>query len=155
MVSNLDKIYSFHIFDRHCNCIFYTSWNQTDQKDLELVKEDSKLVYGVAFSLRNIITKLNPDKKRYFDITSESFLVYRTNAYKLHYLETATSVKFVLMTDHSTPNLRKEMEEIYRVYVNYVSKNAMISFDSAINNDLFRSQLQRYIRTLDCFESNP
>ncbi|KAJ3320617.1 Trafficking protein particle complex subunit 1 [Boothiomyces sp. JEL0866] len=148
-------IHSLHIFDRHCNIVFYCKWNAKDVPGGSLygdlndkqLQEDAKLVYGVVFSLRNIISKLSPDKR------GEPFLCFKTNQYKLHYMETANSLKFVLLTDPTNENGRAILSHIYAsIYVEYVSKNAMIPFDTPFNNDLFRSNLQKYIRGLPGFQ---
>lgn len=49
-----------------------------------------------------------------------SFISYRTGHYKLHYYETPTSLKFVLLTDPSTLNMRNVLHQIYvNLYVEF------------------------------------
>lgn len=49
-----------------------------------------------------------------------SFVSYRTSHYKLHYYETPTSLKFVMLTDTKTNNLRLVLHQIYiSLYVEY------------------------------------
>ena len=49
-----------------------------------------------------------------------SFMSYRTSHYKLHYYETPTSLKFVMVTDTKTSNLRMVLHQIYvSLYVEY------------------------------------
>lgn len=49
-----------------------------------------------------------------------SFLAYRTSQYKLHYYETATNVKFVMLTDTRSQDMQIALREIYvRCYVEY------------------------------------
>ena len=49
-----------------------------------------------------------------------SFISYRTGHYKLHYYETPTSLKFVMVTDTKTSNLRIVLHQIYvGLYVEY------------------------------------
>lgn len=49
-----------------------------------------------------------------------SFVSYRTGHYKLHYYETPTSLKFVMVTDTKTNNLRIVLHQIYvGLYVEY------------------------------------
>ncbi|KAI8894058.1 Sybindin-like protein [Globomyces pollinis-pini] len=144
-------IYGLYIFDRHCNCIFYQPWNSTTslQSDLnqKQSQEDSKLVFGVMFNLGKIIAKLNPVK------TPESFITYRTDSYKLHYYETPACLKFVLLSDIEMANTKGVLHSIFSdIYVPYVSKNPMIPFDAPINNDLFRSHLNKFIKSLPNFE---
>ena len=55
-------------------------------------------------------------------------------------------MKLVLLTDPDMENCTPLLSHIYgSIYVEYVSKNAMIPFDGPIHNELFRTQLQRYI----------
>ena len=49
-----------------------------------------------------------------------SFISYRTGHYKLHYYETPTSLKFVMVSDTKTNNLRIVLHQIYvSLYVEY------------------------------------
>jgi trafficking protein particle complex subunit 1 len=49
-----------------------------------------------------------------------SFVSYRTAHYKLHYYETPTNLKFVMVTDTKTNNLRIVLHQIYvGLYVEY------------------------------------
>lgn len=49
-----------------------------------------------------------------------SFISYRTGHYKLHYYETPTSLKFVMVTDTKANNLRIVLHQIYvSLYVEY------------------------------------
>ena len=49
-----------------------------------------------------------------------SFISYRTGLYKLHYYETPTNLKFVMVSDTKTNNLRIVLHQIYvSLYVEY------------------------------------
>lgn len=49
-----------------------------------------------------------------------SFISYRTGQYKLHYYETPTNIKFVMLTDTKTQNLRIVLHQIYvNLYVEF------------------------------------
>ncbi|KAK9763712.1 Trafficking protein particle complex subunit BET5 [Basidiobolus ranarum] len=163
-------IYNLYIFDRHCDCIFYQSWHKqrqsfqsslssrdpdlTDKMTLNesqepLDEEESKLVYGVILSLRNFANKLSPKQP------GDGFLSYRTNTYKLHYYETLSGLKFVLMSDPGVDNMREALRQIYgQIYVEFVVKNPLIKVDREfITNEHFRNALNRYIKSLSMFES--
>lgn len=135
-------VYSFYIFDRHTECIYSKLWAR-QQYDLPLhqrptssstntqaaaivpnndpararparlsAKDDAKLIFGTIFSLRNMVRKLGGPE--------DSFLSYRTGQYKLHYYETATNVKFVMLTDIGTSNMRNVLHQIYvNLYVEF------------------------------------
>ena len=66
---------------------------------------------------RRLLTRLLP-----------SFLAYRTSQYKLHYYETATNVKFVMLTDTRSQDMQVAMREIYvRCYVEYGTSLTLVS----------------------------
>ena len=47
-------------------------------------------------------------------------MCYRTGQYKLHYYETPTNLKFVMMTDTKANNMRLALHQIYvNLYVEY------------------------------------
>lgn len=49
-----------------------------------------------------------------------SFISYRTGQYKLHYYETPTSIKFVMLTDTQSLNMRNVLHQIYvNLYVEF------------------------------------
>lgn len=49
-----------------------------------------------------------------------SFICYRTSQYKLHYFETPTNIKFVMLTDTKAPSMRIALQQIYvNLYVEY------------------------------------
>ncbi len=75
-------------------------------------QDDAKLIFGTIFSLRNMVRKLGgPD---------DSFISFRTGQYKLHYYETPTSIKFVMLTDTQTLNMRNVLHQIYvNLYVEF------------------------------------
>ncbi|KAG9125459.1 mannosyl-oligosaccharide alpha-1,2-mannosidase, partial [Ceratobasidium sp. 392] len=68
--------------------------------------EEAKLVYGVLLSLRHMAQKLSgrPD---------EAFSSYTTSTYKLHYFETMSGYKFIMLTDPSADALRFILRQIY------------------------------------------
>jgi hypothetical protein len=50
----------------------------------------------------------------------DSFISFRTAQYKLHYYETPTNIKFVMLTDTQTLNMRNVLHQIYvNLYVEF------------------------------------
>lgn len=73
---------------------------------------DAKLIFGTVFSLRNIVRKLGGD--------DDAFISYRTGQYRLHYYETPTNLRFVLLTDTGTMSMRNVLHQIYiNLWVEY------------------------------------
>ncbi|MCJ1302643.1 TRAPP subunit bet5 [Hypocenomyce scalaris] len=152
-------VYSFYIFDRHAECIYKKKWNprptssstQLQSNGLSngppnptalSAEDDAKLIFGTIFSLRNMVRKLGgPD---------DNFISYRTGHYKLHYYETPTSLKFVMVTDTKTNNLRIVLHQIYvSLYVEYVVKNPLSPVEHpggvGVNCELFELGLEQFI----------
>jgi hypothetical protein len=104
--------------------------------------DDEKLVFGLVFSLRNMVTKLGGD--------DDTFLSYRTGEYKLHYYETPTRMKFVMLTDTKVINLRQYLHQIWaNLYVEYVVKNPLAPLEHpggiGVANELFERGLETFI----------
>jgi hypothetical protein len=79
-------VYSFYIFDRHTECIFAKNWAprptsksprpQSDTSTLSngdasgvgrkqlSTADDAKLIFGVVFSLRNMVKKIGGEDNR-------------------------------------------------------------------------------------------
>ncbi|KAI9013265.1 Sybindin-like protein, partial [Gaertneriomyces semiglobifer] len=167
-------IYNLYIFDRHCQLIFFSSWSKpplparpnvptTTQPEAEgsvskpggaqlgatgmELSEEAKLVYGVIFSLRNLVNKLSPQPE------SDGFLTYKTSHYKLHYFETPTSLKFVMTTDPYMDTMREVLRTIYaQIYVEYVVKNPLCAADQGGTNSIFRERVTRYVAGLPGYD---
>ncbi|AOW01501.1 Sybindin-like protein [Yarrowia lipolytica] len=110
-------------------------------------EDDAKLIFGAVFSLRNMATKWAGENG------TDSFVSFKTNKYKLHYFETPTNLKMVLLTDPSRPSLRDALHDIYvNLFVEYVIKNALspqeFSSTNPIDNDLFNNGVDTYIKGL-------
>ena len=74
---------------------------------------------------------------------------YRTGEYKLHYYETPTKLKFVMLTDTKVPNLRLHLHQIWaNLYVEYVVKNPLSPAEHpggiGVANELFEATLERF-----------
>lgn len=175
-------VYSFYIFDRHTECIYTRLWARQDRQSNTVTsrpistssvighnqpvstssalnshdnqrarfsrlsaKDDAKLIFGTVFSLRNTVRKLGgPD---------DSFISYRTGQYKLHYYETPTNVKFVILTDIGTLNMRNVLHQIYvNLYVEYVIKNPLSPIEhkggAGVANELFEMALDQFVKGL-------
>ncbi|KAK5055918.1 hypothetical protein LTR84_012468 [Exophiala bonariae] len=156
-------VYSFYIFDRHAECIYNKRWlppaNPTagrgsrpssqaivnggpQARSILSAEDDAKLIFGTVFSLRNMVRKLGGE--------DDSFLSYRTSQYKLHYYETPTNTKFVMLTDIKSGSMRIALQQIYvNCYVEYVVKNPLSPVEHpggiGVNNELFEASLEQFV----------
>ncbi|KAL2156470.1 hypothetical protein VTH82DRAFT_1215 [Thermothelomyces myriococcoides] len=115
-------VYSFYIFDRHTECIYSKSWLPSPSGDAAhqagtaaaraSKADDAKLIFGTVFSLRNMVRKLGGE--------DDAFVSYRTAHYKLHYYETASNLRMVMLTDPATMSMRNVLHQIYiNLWVEY------------------------------------
>lgn len=59
-------------------------------------------------------------KKNQLNNSILSFISYVTSQYKLHFYETPTNIKFVMITDTKSPSMRIALQQIYiNLYVEY------------------------------------
>lgn len=85
-----------------------------------------------------------------------SFISYRTGEYKLHYYETPTRTKFVMVTDTKTNNLRIVLHQIWaNLYVEFVVKNPLAPAEHTggvgVANELFELGLESFmVSFMDC-----
>ncbi|GJJ75656.1 trafficking protein particle complex subunit 1 [Entomortierella parvispora] len=118
------------------------------------LEEEGKLVYGVVYSLRNLVKKLGRSQ--------DGFIAYKTSHYKLHYYETLTGLKFVLNSDPGVESLQAALRQIYtQIYVELVVKNPLARASlqpGQINPETmgaegFRNGVDRFVRSLTMFET--
>jgi trafficking protein particle complex subunit 1 len=80
---------TLYIYNKYGDCIYYTEWNRT--RSCKSAEEEQRLMYGMLFSLRSFCQKASPARVLAFN-------TYQTSRYKLHYFESGTSARFVLLT---------------------------------------------------------
>jgi len=134
-------LYSFHIFNRKGTRLFHQEWVKA--KNYQGSPGDPKLLFGLLYSLKSFTQKLDPKQ------AGSTFKSVRTETYKLHYFETATGLRFALISDPGAPDLRECLRHIYgHIYVEYVSKNAQYSAGNDIDSPLFLAAINRFLTEL-------
>jgi len=124
------QVWSLWIYDRHCSLLYHADWSllhnrnnvaatTTASSSTLSLSEQSKLVYGVVFSLRNMTRKFSPLDTNSTTTTSsspssqnnatakETFHSFNTSSYTLSHLQTPTNYTFILLTDPIAPPTRR------------------------------------------------
>lgn len=142
-------IYSFWIFDKHCNCIFNKEWTLakavavgagSNQGNLSAVnakqkEETGKLLYGMIYSLRSVTRQLSKESNQ-SDVKSIS-----TGKYRIHTLCTASGLWFVLLSDFKQQHYTQVLQYIYsNIYVKFITHNLLAPNDLAENESEMRGQ---------------
>ncbi|POS76669.1 hypothetical protein DHEL01_v204934 [Diaporthe helianthi] len=122
-------VYSFYIFDRHTPTTTTMTTKAAAAKTKSTrAQNDAKLIFGTVFSLRNMVRKLGgPD---------DAFISYRTGQYRMHYYETPTNLRFVLLTDTATMMVKNPLAPVEH------------KGGAGITNELFEMGLDQFIRGL-------
>jgi hypothetical protein len=112
-------------------CLFRHSWRESAEVPAGENDEDArKMLFGLLFSLKQFVVKMDPRE----DTTKPcSFHAFRTNNYKLHFLETATGLLFLLTTDPSSPDMKDHLLQC-----------SVIHDDIVVKNPAWDSQLSEY-----------
>ncbi|KAH8673808.1 Longin-like domain-containing protein [Xylariales sp. PMI_506] len=159
------QVFSFYIFDRHTECIYTKLWlppppASPDGSSQQLTaagrrgaagmaaagsKDDAKLIFGTVFSLRNMVRKLGGE--------DDAFISFRTGEYKLHYYETPSNLRFVMLTETGAPSMRNVLHQIYiNLWVEYVVKNPLSPVEhkggDGVRNEMFEMGVDKFIRGL-------
>lgn len=133
-------IFNLYIYNKSGICIYYEEWNR--KKPSSNLAEEQKLLFGMLFSLKSFVTKTSPKPypctivinsiewymgglslMRHRIDDKIGFHCYKTSTYKLHFYETLTNVKFIILTDPNTPDLREELKKLHsQIYVEYPCK---------------------------------
>lgn len=135
-------VYSFWIFDKHCNCIYDREWTlMTNPKsgttNSKQNDDIAKLLYGMIFSLRSITTKLSSSD----DGNTNEIKSISTGKFRIHAYCTATGLWFVLLTDFKPFNYEKVLQHIYSdIFVKYISNNSLSPYDFAESESEKRGQ---------------
>lgn len=130
-------VYSFHIFDRKGKTLFTKRYDNGHAQagDAESESEQRKLVFGMLFSLREIVGTLAPLN----DGFSEPTVLHsvRTGSCTLHVYETMSGMRLVLYTDNFTiVGNEKSMSAETRESLRYIYSNIWVDF--VVRSPLYR-----------------
>lgn len=116
----------------------------------------AKLLFGVLYSLKNISSKLGDgsDSSSNYNYLKS----FSTSTFRIHFMETLSNLKFVLITDNLIDNLQQILWELYSNYfLNNVTLNPLSPVDfketDKITNKNFINQTDQYLRSLPIFEN--
>ena len=139
-------IYTLYIFDRNCTCLYYREWLRHKKAGIPQ-EEEFKLMYGMLFSIKSLISRLSVTSAK------EGLIGYSASNYKLHYFETPTGFKFVLNTDTDEGDIQDVLRHIYaRIFVEYVIRNPLVSPGETVKSELFITKLDAYVQNLSFFK---
>eukprot|EP00850_Spirogloea_muscicola_P014102 SM000099S25208 [mRNA] locus=s99:271621:272722:+ [translate_table: standard] len=165
-------IHAVYVFDRAGVCLYYRAWRRPHAP--LSAAEDRKLMFGLLFSLKSFAAKMDPAAPpsvllppplpplRLQPNAGEggpsppaplgrgcSFRAFRTNTYKLSFLESPSGIKIVLISEPRMGDMREPLKHIYsRIYAECIVKNPLHTPGQPFSCELFATTLDQYVKTL-------
>jgi trafficking protein particle complex subunit 1 len=116
--------------------------------------ESHKLMYGMLYSLKALLEQVIPAGAERPGADG-GLRCFSTNSYKLHFFESATRVKIVLLTEPAAPDLHEALQGLYSdIYVSFVVQNPRYDVSTGAepitkqNCEQFVEQFQRRMSSL-------
>jgi hypothetical protein len=164
------EIYAFYIFDRRGTCMLYHEWAAAPGAERSATRPDPKLVFGLLFSLKQLAAKLSPQQapsqgqgaaaqpagppaqasEALSELSPGNVNSFSTSNSALHQFETASGLRFVLVSGKCKEHLHKDVQAALRhvyaeLFVNTLVKNPQYKPGELITNAAFTRQLDRYM----------
>ena len=118
------------IYDRSLNASLNLSQNETIN------------IASIFYSMHAISAQLTPpgyEKTSDLKLENHGIEILESSSMKLVCHQTLTKIKFIFVTDISTPNsnIKLKFEELYNNYTDLISKNPFYELDMPIRIDAF------------------
>ena len=75
--------------------LYYKEWNRPLNTLADDIAEERKLMFGMIFSMKDLVSRLSPQT------SNEGLHTIKTNSFTLHHFQSASGVMFILNTDPS------------------------------------------------------
>jgi len=136
----------FIIYDRGGKPLFYRAWGADARTDPVAIDEHSKLVFGVVFSLRQVVPSLSSDPEA--ELHS-----FSTSAFTVHVFMPATGYRLVLGTYLASAKQQAEaqafLEDAYvNAFVDLVMQDPTYEPGSKIYSLAFAKNLEARLAQL-------
>lgn len=155
------SIFSFYVLKRQ-SVIFACKWiapsrvyelgDQGSKSRFSLdVNEEHKLLSGLLFSVKAFCQKINPTVSGSTSALVDdavAFHSFATPVYKVHYFESVTGCKLVMITSPALPDMNDSLKQIYtEVYVPKVLRCPAALGNPKMAAALFGPILEEYLST--------
>lgn len=176
--SVLSDYYYFYIFYKN-QCIYCINLKKDDKEKQKAKEkgENEKLLLGSIYAINYLCMNIQPNRKLknvYKTIESlnkglnmhmtsnnttiaksdnnlhvGNFNSFNTPFYKLHYFETLTAYKFVMITHKNIPNLSNFLKDIYKtLFVESIILNPVYNIGDEIKDKTFDQKIFELIKSV-------
>ena len=120
-------VYTLYVYNRLGVCLLYRRWHQ-QPKGARGVEHETKLMWGLLFSMKELVNTMTP---RALDETEPTPLQsFTTHDSRVHYCETLTGLRLVLVTDTAVAGggkggVMEVLAAVYRLWVELCVRNPL------------------------------
>lgn len=144
-------IYALYIFTRGGECVYVRKWNKDRQRRHRQLDHEKKNLFGLLFSLKQFANALTPAALG--ETENETFHSFQTDEYKLHYLETLSGLRFVMLTDRAVGRATDALRAVYRLYADTWARSPLFEPGKEVSSAAFASGTDAVVRQLHYFAS--
>ena len=140
-------IYYLLIVNKNGSLIYDRSLNAS----LNLSQNETINIASIFYSMHAISAQLTPpgyEKTSDLKLENHGIEILESSSMKLVCHQTLTKIKFIFVTDISTPNsnIKLKFEELYNNYTDLISKNPFYELDMPIRIDAFDEAVSKIFK---------
>lgn len=142
--------YSLYMFGRSGELLQYIEWSRP--RPAASPADDARMMFGLLHSLARFAVKVDPYASggggggAQPSGAQPGFHTFRTNTYKLHYLETATGLVLALTTEPGAGDAREALRHIHAsLYTELVAKSPLHTPGKPFVSEPFVAAVRRYL----------
>jgi Transport protein particle (TRAPP) complex subunit len=138
-------VYELFIINAPGKCLYYEDYigNNTLEKINNEKSEQDRLknIHGIAQAIKHFAKGLSPSP-------INNFKSFSTTKYKYNIFESASSLRFVLLTSVDETDYTELLRYIYsNLYLEYVVRNPLYEKDSVITSTIFKEKLREAMKS--------
>ena len=139
--------YYLLIVNKNGNLIYDRSLNSS----LNLSQNETINIASIFYSMHAISAQLTPpgyENSSELKLENHGIEILESSSMKLVCHQTLTKIKFIFITDNSTPNsnIKLKFEELYNNYTDLISKNPFYELDMPIRIDAFDDAVSKIFK---------
>ena len=139
--------YYLLIVNKNGSLIYDRSLNSS----LNLSQNETINIASIFYSMHGISAQLTPpgyENSSELKLENHGIEILESSSMKLVCHQTLTKIKFIFITDNSTPNsnIKLKFEELYNNYTDLISKNPFYELDMPIRIDAFDDAVSKIFK---------
>ena len=142
----MSQFFEFFLINFAGKCLFYEDF--IENSSIDKFNNDNneiarlKNIVGISIALKAFSCRMSPTPRA-------SFKSFTTGKYKLSFYESASGLKFILISAVDDIDYTSKLQTIYSdIYMEYVNRNPLYEKDNVIEFQIFRDKIKEYLSKL-------